>query len=269
MKDVIGNCVGAVEQTTNGIWRDEELLDEGLILEFPVLSIPDCRLKKLIEPKFVGKAVIRNVINLLSKVDDFIAGRKICVVGYGTIGEYIAKEARDQKAIVSVTDLDYVRLLTARLDGFLTDSLENLLKESDIVIGSTGRVAIKREGLLKLKNNAILANASSKQLEFNRDDLKSLCIRKTQTDIGIRYELANGNTILLLADGFPVNFFSAESVPGRIIDLILTLLFLGGVLLTKKKMKAKIYKWSEEDKQCGIYIDEDDVAKLHHDIYFP
>lgn len=269
VKDVIVHCIGAVEQTTNGIWRDEELLDKGLTLGFPILSIPDCRLKKSIEPKFVGEAVVQNVRNLLSRMDDFVAGKKVCVVGYGTIGEYIAKEAKNQNAIVSVADMDHVRLLTARFNGFITDSLENLLRESDIVIGATGRVPIKREGILKLKNNAILVNASSKQLEFDIKDLERLSIRKTRTDIGTKYELANGNNVFLLADGFPVNFFSSESVPGKIIDLILTLLFLGAVLLVRKKMKPKIYKWTEEDKKEGIYIEENDVAKLHHDIYFP
>ena len=33
-------------------------------------------------------------------------------------------------------------------------------------------------------------------------------------------------------------------------------------------MKPKINKWTEEDKREGICIDEDEVAKLHHDIYF-
>lgn len=55
------------------------------------------------------------------------------------------------------------------------------------------------------------------------------------TEIGTYHELVNGNN-LLLANGFPVNFFSSESVLDRIIDIILTLMFSGAISLAKGEL---------------------------------
>ena len=89
--------------------------------------------------------------------------------------------------------------------------------------------------------------------------MKRLCLNEKRTKIGTWYELANGNKILLLADGFPVNFFSSESVPDKAIDPILTLMFLGAVKLAKEDLEPKIHK-------CPI--DENDIASLFREIHF-
>jgi len=240
-RDYIGYCKGAVEQTTNGIWRDEELvLKRGLKFEFPLVSIPDCKLKREIEAPFIGKAVIRNIQILLSKIGQFIEGKKVGIVGYGTIGRKIADEAKNQKAIVSVSEINPVKSLIARLSGFDTKSIPDLVKESDLIIGATGRKSIGRAEILDLKNNAVLASASSKRVEIDIEELESLCIERNPTEIGTYYELANGNKVLLLANGFPINFFSSESVPDRIIDVILTLMFSNVISLAK----GEIYLFS-------------------------
>ncbi len=240
-KNSIGYCKGAVEQTTNGIWRDKELvLKKGLKLGFPLVSIPDCKLKQEIEAPFIGKVVIRNIQILLSKIGRFIEGKKLGIVGYGTIGRKIAEEAKNQKAIVSVSEINPVKSLIARLGGFDTKSILDLVKESDLIIGATGRKSIGRAEILGLKNNAILASVSSKRVEIDIEELESLCIERNPTEIGTYYELVNGNKVLLLANGFPVNFFSSESVPDRIIDVILTLMFSGAISLAK----GEIYLFS-------------------------
>lgn len=90
----------------------------------------------------------------------------------------------------------------------------------------------------------------------------------SKTAIGSWYELKNGNKLLLLANGFPVNFFCAESVPDKLMDLILTLMFQAAKLLTKAQLPPKIYRWTDEDKRNGVFIDEDDIAKRYHDFHF-
>lgn len=259
-ENYIKYCRGAIEQTTNGIWRIEEsILKEGIKLGFPVISIPDCKLKQELEPHFIGEAVVRNTQMLISEEGLFIRGKKIGIVGYGTIGSKIADETKKQQAIVSISEINPVKLISARLAGFETKSLLNLVKESDIIIGATGRKSIGREQILSLKNNAILVNASSKRIEIDVEELEKLCLSKEPTKIGTWYELVNGNKVLLLADGFPVNFFSSESVPDKAIDPILTLMFLGAIRIAKENLEPKIHK-------CPIQ--EDEIAKLFSEIHF-
>lgn len=237
-KKSIGYCKGAVEQTTNGIWRDKDLvLKRGLKFEFPLVSIPDCKLKQEIEAHFIGKAVIRNIQILLSKIGKFIEGKRVGIVGSGTIGKEIAKEAKKQDtANVSVSEIDPVKKLAARIRGYDTKSTSDLVKESDLIIGATGRKSIGRLEILGLKNNAILASASSKRVEIDVGELENLSVTKEPIEIGTWYELVNGNKVLLLANGFPVNFFSSESVPDGIIDVILTLMFSGAISLAKGEL---------------------------------
>jgi len=176
---------GTIEQTANGIWRDEDLIiRKGLKLQFPIISIPDCKLKQEIEPPFIGEAVIGNIQNLISEEGLFISGKKIGVIGYGNIGSRIAEEARNRKAIVSVSDISHVKLLTARRGGFETKSLPKLVEESDIIIGATGRCSIGREEVLLLKNGCILVNASSKRVEIDVGELEKLSRTKERTKIG-------------------------------------------------------------------------------------
>lgn len=266
-RQCLDNCIGAVEQTPNGIWRDEQV-----DLQIPVLSIPDCELKKRIEPPFIGNAVVRNTINLLSETGEFLAGREVGLIGYGRIGEQIAKALRSEKAIVSVAEIQYINLLAARFEGFKTLSIEQLVKQSDVIVGATGTIAIHGYLFNQMKENTILINASSKRMEFNHSELEEMSVNIKKGRIGTQYKLKNGRNILLLANGFPVNFFSSESVPDKVIDIILTLMFRAAALLAKlnckKTLTPRIYSWAEEDSQKGVCINEECIAKHYYKLHF-
>lgn len=254
-------CKGAVEQTTRGIWRDDpaelKIIEE---LKIPVLSIPHCFLKQNIEGPEIGKAVVKNVDHLLSKMGQFISGKRALVISYGTIGSNIAESLENQRAIVSVSEIDAKKLLVARLRGYDTDSLMNSIRKNDLIIGATGKTSIGMAELLAAKNNTVLVSASSKRVEIDVDELENLSKRKTRLEgVGTEYELINGNKILLLADGYPVNFYGSDSVPDRIIDIILTELFVSVVELAQKDFDPGIH-------ECPI--DEDELAEFYHDAHF-
>jgi adenosylhomocysteinase len=254
-------CKGAVEQTTRGIWRDDpselKIIEE---LKIPVLSIPHCFLKQNIEGPEIGKAVVKNVDHLLSKMGQFISGKRALVISYGTVGSNIAESLENQRAIVSVSEIDAKKLLVARLRGYDTDSLMNSIRKNDLIIGATGKTSIGMAELLAAKNNTVLVSASSKRVEIDVDELENLSKLKTRLEgIGTEYELINGNKILLLADGYPVNFYGSDSVPDWIIDIILTELFVSVVKLAQKDFDPGIH-------ECPI--DEDEIAEFYHGTHF-
>ncbi|PKP54501.1 MAG: hypothetical protein CVT90_00965 [Candidatus Altiarchaeales archaeon HGW-Altiarchaeales-3] len=250
LNEALKYCIGAVEQTTNGVWRDEEV-----ILNFPVLTIAFSELKKELESPEIGNAVVRNIQMLLSKRGDFIRGKKVILAGYGTIGRQIAESLRNDGCVVGVSDPDPKKLIAARFKGFNTDSMLNLVKNGDIIVGASGRRSIGIKEILSAKNNAILVNASSKRVEIDVEVIENLKETKNKIDgVGTEYELINRNRLLLLADGYPVNFYNSESVPDKIIDVILTELFLCATELIKREFSKTIHK------SLQSIINEDELA---------
>ncbi len=260
LRETFKYCMGAVEQTAQGVWRDKEIE-----LRIPVLTIASSELKKVLEAPEVGNAVVRNVQELLTKKGDFIRGRNLSVIGYGTIGSEIAKALRDNGAVVvGVADINPINLIAARFDGFYTDSSINLVTRSNIIIGATGHCSIGRETISKIAESGkdvVLVNASSKRVEIDVDALEELKDTKRSTDIGTEYQMPEGNKILLLADGYPVNFYGgSESVPDKIMDVILTELFLCAKKLVTEDFSPGIY-------ETGL-VDDDALAELFHSLYF-
>lgn len=147
--------------------------------------------------------VIGDMQKSLSKIGQSIKGKKVGIVGYGTIGRNIAEEAKSKGAIVSVSENNPVKLLSARSSGYDTVSILDLVQESDLIIGATRRRSIGRAEILSLKNNAILSSVSSKRAEIDVDELEKLCTAKNATEIGTWYKLVNGNNVFLLDTGFP------------------------------------------------------------------
>jgi hypothetical protein len=146
--------------------------------------------------------VIEDMQKSLSKIGQTLKGKKVGIVGYETIGRNIAEEVKNKSAIVSVSENNPVKLLSARSSGYDTASILDLVKESDLIIGATGRKSIGRAEILSLKNNAILASVSSKRAEIDVDELEKLCTTKNATEIGTWYKLVNGNRVFFLIQGF-------------------------------------------------------------------
>lgn len=160
-------------------------------------------IKSIFEFESDPHQVIGDMQNSLSKIGQSIKGKKVGIVGYGTIGRNIAEAAKNKGAMVSVSENNPVKLLSARSSGYDTVSIPDLVKESDLIIGATGRKSIGRAEILSLKNNAILASASSKRAEIDVDELENICTAKNATEIGTWYTMVNGNKVLLLDTGFP------------------------------------------------------------------
>ena len=122
---------GALEATTSGL---NLLKDHDL--PFPVFDWNSIPLKDRLENRFhVGDGVwpaFGHVTGL------GLFGRRVLVIGYGPVGKGIAERARNLGAVVSVADLDAVRLLEARHHGCETVTLEEGLARCEIIVTATG-----------------------------------------------------------------------------------------------------------------------------------
>lgn len=245
-------CRGIVEQTKQGIWRVA-----GLQLRVPICTVAHNTLKEKIEAPEVGESVVRNITDLL-RHEGFLPGKKVLVIGYGAIGEATAQGLKKQNAIVRISDSDSVRQLIARFNGFETGPIDSLLSDSDLVIGTTGSCTIGDKEIPLLKHGVVLVNASSKRVEIDIDALEAFKQQCTSIECGLRYNLLNNRDVLLLGNGFPINFLD-ESVPDRVFDLILTELLMCTAYLITTDLEPGIYK------EC---VDENEIADIFHSIHF-
>ena len=92
-----------------------------------------------------------------------------------------------------------------------------------------------RREILALDHQTYLVSASSDRWEFAVTELDNLSSQNKDIveggrRIGTAYLLrGTKKTVNLLADGTPINFWSSESMPNQVSDLILSLIFLSAV----------------------------------------
>ena len=225
------SVIGAVEQTTAGR-READKLKEAGTLAFPVLSVASSQLKGSFEPPYVADAVIQNIRQL--KSDRVLNGMAVAVVGYGAIGAQVAEKLRAVKAVVTVYDPESAKRLSAGSDGFtVTSTAGEAVEGKALVIGTTGLPSVTAQEMARMRHGVVLVSASSEQYEFDISWLERSAAQITGHAWGTEYELTGGTqrTVQLVANGYPINFWGADSLPGPVADLVMTLIFLAAAEL--------------------------------------
>jgi len=233
-RDVLPRVRGAVEQTTKGLRNDEQVVAEGGGLLIPVISIAESDIKRDFEPAGVAEALWNNVRQLAHDV--MWRGSVVLVVGYGTIGRALAHRIRATEATVLVYDERVYRRALARHEGFETvDALVSGLQRQSVklIIGTTGTQSLTAEHLALVRNGTYLASASSDRIEIAVDHLEGTCHCEQVGDGCARYTFPDQRVVYLLAEGYPVNFYAADSVQNQLIDLIMTQIFLAACELAR------------------------------------
>jgi adenosylhomocysteinase len=191
-----------------------------------------------------------------------LAGKTAVVCGYGDVGKGSAQSLRAFGCRVIVTEVDPINALQAAMEGYEVTTVEDTLGRADIYVTATGCCdVITLEHIMQMKDQAILCNIGHFDNEIQVDRLnnapgvKKINI-KPQVD---RYDLPNGRSIYLLAEGRLVNLGCGEGHPSFVMSNSFTNQCLALMDLWKNR---GIYK-------VGVYrlpkkLDEE-VARLHLD----
>lgn len=272
MSDVKSNVIGTVEQTTNGMDRTKTAIQTSDSNPLSVVNVAECESKVEIESRLVGEAVVHNIRRLLIKLGRGIRGTRALVVGYGTIGQKVAEELDRIGAVgPRIYDENEKKLAMAKSEGFETFSnLSVACEDAGLVIGCTGKLPIGRGELLSLKQGTVVVNASSKRREIDYSELDSLA---QQGDLieGVAREWvfsSREKKIFALADGFPVNFFDAESIPDEEIQFVPTFLLEGLVQLLQGSLDQGIHEFGDltMDKNGEEKFVEQEIMDAHTDL---
>ena len=244
---------GGTEETTSGVKRLVALENASKLL-YPVIAVNNARTKYLFDNRHgTGQSTLDGI---LRATDILFAGKKIVVCGYGWVGKGVAARARGMGAIVTVTEVDPVKAIEAKMDGFAVARLSDVVSANDVFITCTGQTGvIRREHFLKMKDGAILANAGHFDVEIDVDAIYAVG-RRAMIRPNVERINIDGKRLFLLAKGRVVNLVAAEGHPPEVMALSFANQLLSILYVAKNydKMEVKVHNVPEKiDNKIAEY----------------
>jgi adenosylhomocysteinase len=254
--ELVGNIKGLSEETTTGVHRLYERMEKGT-LTLPAININDSVTKSKFDNKYGCKESLVDAIR--RSTDVMMAGKVAVVAGYGDVGKGSAASLRGAGARVIITEIDPICALQAAMDGFAVKRMDDVCKNADIIVTTTGnKDIIQSRHFESMKDKTIVCNIGHFDNEIdvawlneNWGDTKNEI--KPQVDM----YTVNGNDIILLAEGRLVNLGCATGHPSFVMSNSFT-----------NQTLAQLELWNNTDKyENKVYmlpkhLDEK-VARLH------
>jgi adenosylhomocysteinase len=150
-----------------------------------------------------------------------IAGKNFVVAGYGWCGRGIAMRAKGMGADVTVCEVDPIRAIEAKLDGFAVMQMSEAAKGADFIVSATGcKDVVTSSDLKVMKDGCVLANSGHFDNEISKESLKKMSTKHRKVRESVEeYSLKNGRKVYLLADGRLVNLAAGQGHPVEIMDM--------------------------------------------------
>ncbi len=234
--ELIPNVIGGCEETTTGIIR-LIAMNKANELKFPMVLVNNADCKHLFDNRYgTGQSVwdgINRTTNLI------VAGKKVVVAGYGWCGKGVAMRAKGMGAEVIITEIDPIKAMEAVMDGFSVMKMEDAAKEGDFFVTVTGcDGVITEKSFANMKDGAICCNAGHFDCEVDVAWLRANCVRSWEARNNIMgYELKNGRSIYIIAEGRLVNLAAGDGHPAEIMDMSFAVQAMSALYLVKNKNK--------------------------------
>lgn len=244
--------LGAVEQTTAGTrasCRDT--------LTYPVASVARSAYKTRVEAYFVANRVVQELTRMLHALDEFIDFHDVLLLGYGIIGRSVAGSLRPHHVRLFAHDTDAAVQRTAQAEGCLP--WDGVFRDDMLVLGNVGKPSFSTEMLRAFLNGPArriyLASSSSKQEEFKEifgPLQEARRLRYPQADC---YRFPGGKELLLLAEGFPLNFYDSEadSLTYDMIDPVFSEMLISALYLREHypQLPSRTYLFGIDEQLGG------------------
>ncbi|MDZ4784942.1 MAG: adenosylhomocysteinase [bacterium] len=253
LKDIFGIS----EETTTGVHRLYVMMEQAK-LKVPAFNVNDSVTKSKFDNLYGCRESLADGIKRATDV--MIAGKVVCIAGYGDVGKGCSRSMRGFGARVLITEIDPICALQAAMEGFEVVTMEDAAPIANIFVTATGNTnVLNQKHFMKMKDEAILCNIGHfdneidvSWLEKNKE-IKEINI-KPQVD---KFILPDGRALVLLARGRLVNLGCANGHPSFVMSNSFTNQVLAQIELFTKKGEYKV----------GVYtlpkaLDEK-VARLH------
>jgi adenosylhomocysteinase len=216
--ELLEGLVGGTEETTTGLVRLRALEAEGR-LACPVIAVNEARTERLFNDHYgTGQSTLDGILRATNLL---LAGKTLVVLGYGWTGKGVALRARGAGAQVIVCEVDPMRALEARMEGFDVMPAVVAAERGDVFVTVTGnRDVLSAEHFARMKDGAILANAGHFDVEI---DLPALAAAATGPPAEVlplvtQYTLGE-RRLNLLASGRVVNLAAGQGHPAAVMDM--------------------------------------------------
>jgi adenosylhomocysteinase len=268
LPDVFARFAGVSEETTTGVAR-LRALDAAGRLPFPAVAANDARCKHLFDnPYGTGQTTLTA---LLALTNVLAAGRQFCVIGYGYVGQGLARSADGLGGRVTVVELDPVRALVAFMDGYRVAPLREALPDADVVLTATGLAeALGADSLSLLKDGVLLANAGHSDREIDVAAIVAAAAEVATPRAGVVTYLLDGRKVNVLVEGALVNIAGLDGNPIEIMDLSFSVQALSVRELAAGRLPVGVNRFPDELdtliartklESLGISLDEPSDAQ--------
>ncbi len=225
-RDLLKDLKGGAEETTTGVLRFKAMAKDGK-LKVPILNVNDAQMKHLFDNRYgTGQSTFDGLFHATNLL---IAGKNVVVAGYGWCGKGIAMRAKGLGATVTVTEIDPVKAIEARLDGHQVAPMLEACKSADFIVTATGCLdVVAAPHLPHLKDGVVLANAGHFNNEISLPALKKAATATAMVREGVtEYLMRDGRRLHLVSDGRLVNLASGQGHPVEIMDMSFAIQALG------------------------------------------
>ncbi|MBE2256778.1 MAG: adenosylhomocysteinase [Ignavibacteria bacterium] len=254
--ELVSGIKGISEETTTGVMRLYERMKNGT-LPLPSINVNDSVTKSKFDNKYGCKESCVDAIRRAT--DIMLAGKVAVVAGYGDVGKGSAASLRGAGARVIVTEIDPICALQAAMDGYKVTTMDEAVKEADIVVTATGNFKIVTERHFRaLKDKAIVCNIGHFDNEIDMAWINDN-YGNTKVEIKPQVDLYNidGKDIIILAEGRLVNLGCAMGHPSFVMSNSFT-----------NQVLAQIELWNNHSNyENKVYVLpkhlDEKVARLH------
>ncbi|MFW6047788.1 MAG: adenosylhomocysteinase [Candidatus Natronoplasma sp.] len=260
-EDLIDGIAGGAEETTTGVVRLRAMENDGT-LRFPVMSVNDALMKHLFDNRYgTGQSTMDGI---MSATNLQISGKNFLVVGYGWCGRGIAMRAKGMGASVMISEVDPVKAVEARMDGFEVLPTKEGIEKADFVVTVTGcKDAVNGEAISKAKDGCVIANSGHFDNEISKEKLKQLSKSKKKVREEItEYTMKDGRTLYLLSEGRLVNLAAGQGHPAEIMDMSFALQMMSAEYVVKNDdLGPKVHPIPREidEKVASLKLESDEI----------
>ncbi|MCW3011161.1 MAG: adenosylhomocysteinase [Solirubrobacterales bacterium] len=217
--EVVDGLMGGTEETTTGLLRLRALEAEGR-LGCPVVAVNEARTERLFNDHYgTGQSTWDGILRATNLL---LAGRTVVVLGYGWTGKGVALRAKGAGAQVVVCEIDPMRALEARMEGFEVMPALAAAARGQVFVTVTGsRSVLGAEHFAVMQDGAVLANAGHFDVEIDLAALREAATggRRQALPLVEEHVLADGRRLNLLASGRVVNLAAGQGHPAAVMDM--------------------------------------------------
>jgi adenosylhomocysteinase len=215
---LLEGLVGGTEETTTGLVRLRTLESEGR-LACPVIAVNEARTERLFNDHYgTGQSTLDGILRATNLL---LAGKTLVVLGYGWTGKGVALRARGAGAQVIVCEVDPMRALEARMEGFEVMPALVAAERGDVFVTVTGnRDVLSGPHFARMKDGAVLANAGHFDVEIDLRALGEAAVAPPRDALPLvtQYDLGE-RRLNLLASGRVVNLAAGQGHPAAVMDM--------------------------------------------------